>query len=512
MLSWASCQGLSAAGCQGRAWKPAQSFTVLAGKRGNKKIFDIDVPEVDVDIRKPNGYLVDESKEETDGGYVAVGGDLKAIYIRKVEPSRRFPNAWVKILYGGNITIWNDMSKTTKINSCNIIHNLPATVYVEGISPGTTYIRAQYTPPGGNGTAEDKVKITVIKVDLEMDIDDDGDVDSDDESLEDTTGAIVFENWDNDDADTLFTPDNTENTVVGENDLVRIGLNIKPTTLNAGIVKLTSNSSKIKVWKSATKNNQQLSLPASFNLETTSVTMPLYIEGFDESTTKNDITLTLTYIPPDLNTTLCADKVKLTIVRQNLGVACYRQLDSNIFPDYNHAGFIAEYTGKRTKADMDNDAKWNVIQMPGISSGPNKITLAAYKGTGLAFYGFYSVNSLADVFRNKIIKTSQDILANNTISYTWTDAISWNGLSWDGTIGDIRQLRCDGLVEVCYENAFLNVWGKNGTHYRIQYYPSEHNNLGKDQPQVELSPIVQRGGVSGSPTKFKSKYLYQPNL
>ncbi len=75
--------------CQGRTWKPAQSFTVLAGKRGNKKIFDVDVPEVDVDISKPNGYPVDEDKEETDGGYVAVGGNLNAIYIRKVEPTQR---------------------------------------------------------------------------------------------------------------------------------------------------------------------------------------------------------------------------------------------------------------------------------------------------------------------------------------------------------------------------------------------------------------------------------------
>ncbi len=139
---------------------------MLAGKRGNKKIFDVDVPEVDIDISKPNGYPVDEDKEETDGGYVAVGGNLKAIYIRKVEPSTRFGNAGVQILYGGNITIWNDMSKTTKINSGDIMHNIPTTVYVEGISPGTTYIRAQYTPPSGNGTAEDKVKVTVLSVEL----------------------------------------------------------------------------------------------------------------------------------------------------------------------------------------------------------------------------------------------------------------------------------------------------------------------------------------------------------
>ena len=352
---------------------------------------------------------------------------------------------------------------------------------------------------------------TVIKVDLKMDVDDDGDVDSDDENIEDTTGAIVFENWDNDDVDSIHTPDNTENTVAGEDDLVRIDLDIKPTGLSDGVVKLTSNSTKIRVWKSATKNNQQLSLPASFDLATTSIITPLYVEGFDESGSKNDITLTLSYTAPGSSTALCDDEVKLTVVRQNLGIGCYRELASAWVPDFNHAGFVAEYVGKRTKTDLDNDTKWKVIQMPGMNLGPNKITLTAYKGTALAFHGFYSVDSLADGYRNKIIKTAEDILATS-ISYTWTDAVSWNGLSWDGTIADIRQLRCDGLVEVCYENAFLDVWGKNGTHYRIQDYPGEHNDLGKDQPQTELSPVVQRGGVSGGPTKFKSKDLYQPSL
>ena len=99
-----------------------------------------------------------------------------------------------------------------------------------------------------------------------------------------------------------------------------------------------------------------------------------------------------------------------------------------------------------------------------------------------------------------------------SISYTWTDALSWDGWSWNGTIAGTRQLRCDGVVEISYELSGKDVWGKNGTHYPIQDYTGEHNNLGKDNPQIELSPIVQRGGVSGSPTKLKSEERYEPNL
>ncbi len=140
------------------------------GQGDGKKTFDVDVPEVDIDISKSNGYPMDENEEETEGGYVAVNGNLKAIYIRKIEPHDRYPNdATVKILYDNKITIWDDMSKTTKIKSGDTIRqdHLPKTVYVEGISPGTTEIKAQYTPPD-NGTAEDKVKFTVVKVELEF--------------------------------------------------------------------------------------------------------------------------------------------------------------------------------------------------------------------------------------------------------------------------------------------------------------------------------------------------------
>jgi len=120
--------------------------------------------------------------------------------------------------------------------------------------------------------------------------------------------------------------------------------------------------------------------------------------------------------------------------------------------------------------------------MPGMGSGPNKITLTAYKGSNLAFHRFYSVSDLNNETRNKVIVYAQRILAASSISYTWTDALSWDGWSWDGTIADIRQLRCDGVVEVSYELSGKDVWGMNGTHYPIQDYTGEHNNLGKDNP------------------------------
>jgi hypothetical protein len=71
-------------------------------------------------------------------------------------------------------------------------------------------------------------------------------------------------------------------------------------------------------------------------------------------------------------------------------------------------------------------------------------------------------------------------------------------------------LRCDGLVEVWYELATIEVWGMNGTHYPIQTWPHEHQILGMDEPQTDLSPVVQRGGVANSPTRFIADVLFQP--
>ena len=50
------------------------------------------------------------------------------------------------------------------------------------------------------------------------DVDDDGDIDDTDEAKEESPGAIVFENWDNDDGDAAHTPDKDETSVTGEND------------------------------------------------------------------------------------------------------------------------------------------------------------------------------------------------------------------------------------------------------------------------------------------------------
>jgi len=66
-------------------------------------------------------------------------------------------------------------------------------------------------------------------------------------------------------------------------------------------------------------------------------------------------------------------------------------------------------------------------------------------------------------------------------------------------------MRCDGLVEYCYEYNGHNVWGKNGQNYDISVKANcvLHNDFYTgplDNPDTCLAPVVQRGGAGGTST------------
>jgi len=341
---------------------------------------------------------------------------------------------------------------------------------------------------------------------LDIDVDDDGDVDADDEAKEETPGVIVFENWDNDDGDAAHTPDKDETSVTGENDLVPFSPKLEP-TLTTGTLKLeaTDGGSRVKAWTSATKGTE-VTLPKTWDLATDTVPTTLYLEGYDESASANDVELKLSYA--NGGSSICDDKFKITVVRQNLGVAIYRDLDSDLFAEYEHAGLITAYIGKRTKQSLTNDQNWVTTEMG--TDGIHTSNLLTFRTTR-PFHGYYSVANLSDTDRNEILHNAAACLAAG-IAYVWPNAVEWQGADWDGTIADIARLRCDGLVEVCYELAGPEVWGRNATHYPIQTWPDEHNDIvgAPTHPQTRLCPVVQRGGVPNSPTRFIETVLFEP--
>ncbi len=69
---------------------------------------------------------------------------------------------------------------------------------------------------------------------------------------------------------------------------------------------------------------------------------------------------------------------------------------------------------------------------------------------------------------------------------------------------EITHLRCDGLVEYCYEWPLYYVWGANDSNHDISETANveEHNDFYNDpyDPDTELAPIVQCGLAGGSST------------
>ncbi len=477
---------------------------------------------LDLDVDADNNGAINEADdllEEKPGGIQATG-TVKQVTLKLAPAGLTGTLKLLAVSGGSRIRVWRDAGKTSALTlpaewELSGGYTFPTALYVEGIDASAAvrdvHLCLRYTA-AEDQYVDDGIRLTVLKVDLDIDVDDDGDVDETDESKEESPGAIVFENWDNDDGDAAHTPDKDKTSVTGENDLVPLYPKLEP-TLTTGTLKLeaTAGGSRVKVWTSATKGTE-VTLPKTWDLTTETVPTTLYLEGYDESASANDIELKLSYA--NGGSSICDNKLKITVVRQNLGVASYRALASAIIiwlgGDFNHNGLIAGYTGKRTKSDLENDAKWVIVEMDG--SACVQTTLQAHKAAASPFHGFYSVNDITDSQRNYVVTNGWLCLADGTIGYTWADAVDGDGigLNWGGTIGDIDQLRCDGLVEVCYELANVEVWGRNGAHYLIQNFAEEHNDFGMDEPQTELCPIIQRGGVANSPTHFVSTVLFQP--
>ena len=135
--------------------------------------------------------------------------------------------------------------------------------------------------------------------------------------------------------------------------------------------------------------------------------------------------------------------------------------------------------------------------------------------SGETYLGHYYRNIVdTSSERDSIINTCAALHANGSIGYTWADCL----IPDTGNIGsyinpsEMNEIRCDGVVEYAYEYNNFEIWGRTSdgtensspTHFNISSvdYYEEHNNLGKDDPWVELSPYVQKGAAGSSWTKL----------
>ena len=185
---------------------------------------------------------------------------------------------------------------------------------------------------------------------------------------------------------------------------------------------------------------------------------------------------------------------------------------------YDHAGIYYGYTGG-DRADLANH---RVIEVGGLFDVVRENSFADFVGgENKYYYGAYTNPTITASQRAAIIATAEDFRDNSNLTYTFFGQIDWNGLDWDGTIADLDNIRCDGLVECCYEMNGVDVWGREGTHFSIVQYPEEHNDMPdfynhdtsdgmREDPRWEVSPKAQRGGLGQQYTRLRPSVAYSP--
>jgi len=194
------------------------------------------------------------------------------------------------------------------------------------------------------------------------------------------------------------------------------------------------------------------------------------------------------------------DWITGNIEQEFKGNAIYQQ--GNWYNPYNHAALY--------------DGNGKVIQVGGIWSDVVTDTelIGTFK-TEAIYFGSHSILGITLSQREKIIQMANIFVANTDIEYSllWGQLKPY-GDTWDvdldnlsSTVADIEKLRCDGLVEVCYEvGAGLEVWGKDRTNYFIHQHLEEHNNspIVVPNPETMVCPVVQRGAFGITYTKLRA--------
>lgn len=133
-----------------------------------------------------------------------------------------------------------------------------------------------------------------------------------------TVGAQTWENLDNDDQDANYDTGNTDTDVAGENEMCKITIQLGPSALKAGTVKLEAlaGGDTIMVWQRANKGTNvplpvTFNVPADFTVSGGLLTKDLWVEGIAPHTSQQQTKLQATYSAGPISLT---DKVSLTVL------------------------------------------------------------------------------------------------------------------------------------------------------------------------------------------------------
>lgn len=163
-------------------------------------------------------------------------------------------------------------------------------------------------------------------------------------------------------------------------------------------------------------------------------------------------------------------------------------------------------------AGLDQNHEKKIIEVDSLFFVVKQNNWSSMEGNS-AFWGSKTLNqqeSLSFLERNAIINTAYNFIGAD-IGYPilpTSDALRHTSLDTYVAPNQVTDLRCDGLIEYCYEWNKLEVWGKNASNYDISLTANveDHNDMydWPYNPDEELAPIVQCGREGGSSTRMTS--------
>lgn len=181
------------------------------------------------------------------------------------------------------------------------------------------------------------------------------------------------------------------------------------------------------------------------------------------------------------------------------GYAIYHDDVFNFFPDF-HAGLMNEAHPK-----INNP----VIHVSSSLSGVVKIDSWSNFLSNEDFQGYYSPSSGITSSGRDLVMATANYLKTQNISYTLSKQIDYPHLFIPGYVRpfDITHMRCDGLVEYCYEYNGYRIFGSDeywNISTRGSNYKDEHS-ISNVTPKVQASYMTK-----WTPTN-KTLYLVNAN-
>ncbi len=184
---------------------------------------------------------------------------------------------------------------------------------------------------------------------------------------------------------------------------------------------------------------------------------------------------------------------------------------------YSHQAGSGSSVTNSSGLDVDSEDEYLGTSVSNLSVLKNKFI---HKFTGgesgqYDYYGTYSI-LMSPNTRSLIASKAREIgnwnnTSNDNIGYTWIDMIdpedywSWIFLvfyeDWQGTVNDIDEIRCDGIVEFSYEKNGIGVSNFRNISDPGNTNVYKHNDWHDGQPDLwpadELCPRLQSGGSHG---------------